>query len=309
VILFQIVKSFTVKIKPEDILKLDEILKPCVELTSLSLLLCTIQRDGRPILRQELANDVSLLIGHHPTLKRLVLKEFEDLLVGYWNIYCLPTSVETLEVYNSVLMHVGLGHWTGASTTSHIRNLTISSSWWSPSPSDINGCLKFVESHAETLVSLHIGLCSDEHQPTVGSLKHMAKRLAQFNKLQHFTYHVLNVHDLLNILLHVMPLIAVNQSLNSYDLTSVFGLRSYDRDFLQSLQLAMKKICIGRKGLLDFAKVDFFVRVAEEFEDGIPTVEYEDLFEVIGKCYSPDDYDCECNMDEDFDFEDGIPND
>src|SRR6218665_3087549 len=71
-------KSFTVRIKPEDISKLDEILKPCVELTSLSLSLCANQRNGT--VRRKLANNLSLLIGHHPSLKRLVLENFEDLL-------------------------------------------------------------------------------------------------------------------------------------------------------------------------------------------------------------------------------------
>jgi len=136
-----------------------------------------------------------------------------------------------------------LEHGTDASTTSHIRDLTISSSLVSKSPSDINGYLKFVESHAETLVSLHIDLSRGEHQPTVDSLKRMAKRLAKFNKLQRFTYHVQNVHDILVILRDVIPLIAVNQSLNSYSLSSDFGLLRYDRDFLQSLQLTMKTIC------------------------------------------------------------------
>src|SRR6218665_410729 len=146
-------------IKPEDILKLDEILKPCVELTSLSLELYWAERNDA--VRQKLANDLSLLIGHHPTLKRLVLRDFEDLLVGYWDKYRLPTSLETLEVHRTILMHVDLEHGKDASTTSHIRDLTISSK---TSLSDIEGYLKFVESHAETLVSLHIDFRWSEHQ-------------------------------------------------------------------------------------------------------------------------------------------------
>jgi len=288
------VKSFTVEITPEDILKLDEILKPCVELTSLHLRLRLFRAERNDALRQKLANDVSLLIGRHPTLKRLVLHNFEDLLVGHWDVYHLPTSLETLVLYDSILMRVDLEHWTNASTTSHIRDLTISS-FLTESPSDINGYLKFVESHAETLVSLDIHLCNSEHQPTVDSLKRMAKRLAQYNKLQSFKYRVQNVHDLLVILLDVMPLIAVNQSFNSYYLDS---LLSYDRDFLQSLQLAIKKICIERKGLLDFAVVDFYVD--EEFADDIPTVKFEELREVIGyPCHSPDDYSYEDDIYED----------
>jgi len=278
------VKSFTVEITPEDILKLDEILKPCVELTSLHLRLRLFRAERNDALRQKLANDVSLLIGRHPTLKRLVLHNFEDLLVGYGDIYRLPTSLETLILLNSSLMRVDLEHWTNASTTSHIRNLTIMSCLRSESPSHINGYLKFVESHAETLVSLDINLCMVEHLPTVDSLKRMAKRLAQFNKLQSFKYHVQNVHDLLVILLDVLP-----QSLNSCHLCTSSCLLSYGRDFLQSLQLAMKKMCIGRKGLLDFARVDFYVD--KEFADGIPTVEYDELSEVIGySCHSSDDY-------------------
>src|SRR6218665_1979843 len=244
-------KSFSVAIKPEDILKLDEILKPCVELTSLSLSLCANQRNDA--LQQSLANDVSLLIGHHPTLKRLVLRHFRDLIVGYWDKYRLPTSLETLEFYDSSLMHVDLEHGTDASTTSHIRDIEISSFLYSISPSEIEGYLKFVESHAETLVSLDIDLSWNEHQPTVDSLKRMAKRLAQFNKLQRFKYKVRNVHDMLVILREVMPLIASNQSLNSYSITSDRCFLGCDNEILQQLQLAMKTICIGRKRLLDFA--------------------------------------------------------
>ena len=60
--------------------------------------------------------------------------------------------------------------------------------------------------------------------------------------------------------------------------------------------------------VLDFAEVSF--RVAGDFEDGISTVEYEDVCEVIGRqCHSPEFYDLEYDLDEDFDFEDGIPND
>src|SRR6218665_2153058 len=192
-------------IKPEDILKWYEVLKPCVELTSLSLGLtqCEAERNDAP--RQKLANDVSLLIGHHPTLKRLVLHNFKDLLVGYWDKYRLPTSLETLVFDHTILMHVDLEHGTDASTTSHIRDLTILSF---SRLSDVEGYLKFVESHAETLVSLHFILPSCEHQPTVDSLKRMAKRLAKFNKLQRFTYHVQFAHDVLVILRDVMPLIA-----------------------------------------------------------------------------------------------------
>src|SRR6218665_3714339 len=288
-------------IKPEDILKLDEILKPSVELTSLSLNLYTRQMYERDdALQQKLANDLSLLIGHHPTLKRLVLDGFQDLLVGYWDKYRLPTSLETLVLKDSILTCVDLEHGTDASTTSHIRDLTISNILVSKSPSDINGYLKFVESHAETLVSLDIYLCVGEHQPTVDSLKHMAKRLAKFNKLQHFRYRAQNVLDILEILLDVMPLIAVNQSLNSYDLSTYSSLSRYDRDLLEALQLAMKKICSGRERLLDFAVVSFCVY--EEFEDGIPTVEYEDLCEVIGQCHSAGFYYFEYDVDKDFDF-------
>jgi|SRR6218665_2953035 len=244
-------KSFTVRIKPEDISKLDEILKPCVELTSLSLSLCANQRNDT--VRRKLANNLSLLIGHHPSLKRLVLENFEDLLVGYWDQYRLPTSLETLEFKDSSLMRVDLEH--GTNTTSHIRDIKISSFSCSISPSEIEGYLKFVESHAETLVSLDINLSENEHQPTVDSLKRMAKRLAQFNKLQRFKYKVRSVHDMLAILRDVMPLIASNQSLNSYSIASACCLLGYDKDILQQLQLAMKTICVGRKRLLDFAKL------------------------------------------------------
>src|SRR6218665_1821132 len=198
--------------KPEDILKLDEILKPCVELTSLSLTLPYIKQRRNECLsaelydalRQKLANDVSLLIGRHPSLKRLVLRNFEDLLVGYWDKYRLPTSLEILILYDSILMRVDLENGTDASIPSHIRDLTISSFVSSESPSDIEGYLKFAESHAETLVSLDIYLSGNEHQLPVDSLKRMAKRLAQFNKLQRFTYFVREVQDLLVILRDVM---------------------------------------------------------------------------------------------------------
>src|SRR6218665_2894518 len=239
------------RIKPEDILKLDNILKPCVELTSLSLALCANQRNDT--VRRKLANNLSLLISHRPTLKRLVLDNFEDLLVGYWDKYRLPTSLETLVLYNSILMRVDLEPGTDASTTSHIRDIEILSFSCSVSPSEIEGYLKFVESHAETLVSLDINLSKNEHQPTVDSLKRMAKRLAQFNKLQSFKYNVRNVQDILVILRDVMPLIASNQSLNGYSISSDRCVLGYDKDILQQLQLAMKTICIGRKRLLDFA--------------------------------------------------------
>jgi len=89
----------------------------------------------------------------------------------------------------------------------------------------------------------------------------------------------------LEILLDVLPLI---ESLKSYNLSSDSCL--CDRDFLQSLQLAMKKICIGRKGLLDFAKVILYVG-GREFQDGIPIVEYEELSEVLGcQCHLLDGY-------------------
>src|SRR6218665_3425291 len=200
-------------VHPEDSLKLDEILKPCVELTYLSLHLFTAGRNDA--LRQQLANDLSLLIDHLPTLKRLVLDGFQDLLVGYWDKYRLPTSLETLVLKDSILTCVDLEHGTDASTTSHIRDLTISNILLCKSPSHINGYLKFVESHAETLVSLDIFVCVGEHQPTVDSLKLMAKRLAKFNKLQRFTYRVQNAHDILVILRDVMPLIAIIQSFDS----------------------------------------------------------------------------------------------
>jgi len=286
-------------IQPEDILKLDEILKPCVALTSLSLTLSTAERyDG---LGQRLANDLTLLIGHHPTLKRLVLNNFENRLDGHWDICHLPISLETLVLKDSLLTCVDLEHWTDSSTISHIQDLTISNFFLSIWPSEIEGYLKFVESQAETLVSLHINLSRCEYQPTVDRLKRMAERLAKFNKLQRFTYHEKNVDDILVILRDVLPLI---ESLKSYDLRSDSCLFRHDRDFLQSLQLAMKKICIGRKGLLDFATVIFYV--CREFQDGIFIGEYDDLLEVMGyQCHSPDDYDCEHDIDED--FQDGIP--
>src|SRR6218665_288734 len=198
-------------IEPEDILKLDEILKPCVELTSLSLTLSTAELYDA--LGQRLANDLTLLIGHHPTLKRLVLHNFEDLLVDHWDIYRLPISLETLVLKDTVFTCVDLEYGTDASTISHIQDFTISNFFLSIWPSDREEYLKFVKSQAETLVSLHINLSRDP-QPTVDSLKHMAKRLAKFNKLQRFTYHVKNVDDILEMLLDVMPLI---ESLNSYD--------------------------------------------------------------------------------------------
>src|SRR6218665_1066799 len=293
----------------EDILKLDEILKPCVELSSLSLRLITAERNDA--LRPKLANDLSLLIGHHPTLKQLVLGNFQDLLVGYWDKYRLPTSLETLVLNDSIWMRVDLEHCPDASTTSHIRELTISSFSFLPkSPSDINGYLKFVESHAETLVSLHINLSRGEHQPTVDSLKRMAKRLAKFNKLQRFRYHVQNVHDILVILRDVMPLIASNQSFNSYELNSDSGLLNCDGDFLQALQLAMKQICIGRRQVLDFGLVCLEGYDAE-FGDGNPTVQYEDIRELEGdRSHSDDYYYSDYRpMDKDFVFQDVIPND
>src|SRR6218665_190148 len=131
------------KVQPEDILKLDEMLKPCVELTSPSLVLLTAVRNDA--LRQKLANDVSLLIGHHPTLKRLVLDNFEDLLVGCWDKYRLPTSLETL-LYRTILMRVDLEHGTDASTTSHIRDLSITSFF---SPSDIEGHFVMLQSSSK----------------------------------------------------------------------------------------------------------------------------------------------------------------
>src|SRR6218665_549525 len=289
------------RIQAEDILKLDEILKPCVELTSLSLTLST--GDLCYALGQRVANDLSLLIGHHPTLKRLVLHNFEDLLVDYWDIYRLPISLETLVLKNSVLTCVDLEYGTDASTISHIQNLTISNYSWHMS--EIEGYLKFIESQAETLVSLHIHLFLCDYLPHVHSLKHMAKCLAKFNKLQRFTYHmenvgdeldVQNLYDMLEILLDVMPLI---ESLKSYNLIRSSGSCLYDRDILQSLQLAMKKICIGRKGLLDFATVNF--NECQEFQDGIFIGEYDDLLEVMGyQCHSSDDYGCERDMGEDF---------
>src|SRR6218665_48101 len=292
------------RIRPEDILKLDEILKPCVELTSLSLELYTVERNDA--LRQKLANDLSLLIGHHPTLKRLALENFQD-LVGFGDKYRLPTSLETLVLEASVLTCVDLEHGTDSSTTSHIRDLTISSF---SSLSDIEGYLKFVESHAETLVSLHINLSRGEHQPTVDSLKRMAKRLAKFNKLQRFRYHVQNVHDILVILRDVMPLIASNQSFNSYELNSDSGLLNCDGDFLQALQLAMKQICIGRRQVLDFGLVCLEGYDAE-FGDGNPTVQYEDIRELEGdRSHSDDYYYSDYRpMDKDFVFQDVIPND
>jgi len=285
------------KIEPKDISKLDEILKPCVVLTSLSLKLFTAERND--LFRQKLANDLSLLIGHHPTLKRLVLRNFLDLLVGYGNKYPLPTSLETLVLHDSVLTR-----WTDATTTSHIRDFTISNdSFCSIRPSDVEGCLKFVESHAETLVSLHINLSSGEHQPTVDRLKRMAKRLAQFNKLQRFTYYPDNDNDLLEILHDVMSLI--NQSLNSYTLSdsSFLGDDRRDRDFIQSVQMAMKTICRQRRRLLDFALLTFD---GHDGFNGITIVDYEDMCEVVdNQWHSLGDYGCE--RDDDEDLEDGIP--
>src|SRR6218665_1751522 len=115
-------------IEPEDILILDEILKPCVELISLSLTLSTAELYDA--LGQRVANDLTLLIGHHPTLKRLVLHNFEDLLVDHWDIYRLPISLETLVLKDSVLTCVDLEYGTDASTISHIQNLTISNYSW-----------------------------------------------------------------------------------------------------------------------------------------------------------------------------------
>ena len=155
------------------------------------------------------------------------------------------------------------------------------------SQSDMERCLKFVENQAETLVSLHIDLSMNGQQPTVDRLKRMTKRLAEFNKLQRFTYRVQNVHDILEILINVMPLIAINQSLNSYSLDSDSYLWRNNREFLQALQLAMKTTCIGRRRLLDFATVIFHVN--EEFH----LVEYEDRWEVVGyRFHLPESYFC-----------------
>ena len=263
-------------------MKLDEILKPCVELVSLSLSLDTNHRQklaNDEILRQNFANDVSLLIIHHPTVKRLVFRNFEDSIVGYEDKYPLPTSLETLILSDS---RVYFEHWTDASNTPHIRDLTIVKTSCR-SQSEMEGCFRFIEGHAETLVSLHINLCMKRHQPTVDRLKRMAKCLAQFNKLQRFTYRVRNVRDILEILLDVMPLIAINQSLNSYSLDCDYEYWRYDRDFLQALQLAMKTVCVGRKRLLDFAIV--IVKIGQGFQDGFPIVEYEEycrLWSVFG---------------------------
>src|SRR6218665_433577 len=284
----------------EDFLKLDEVLTPCVELTSLSLQLYR----ANDALRQKLANDLSLLIGHRPTLKRLVLYKFYDLLVGYWDKYRLPTSLEILVFDYTILMHVDMEHVTDASTTSHIRDLTISCK---PSLSDIEGYLKFVESQAETLVSLHIDFRFSEHHPTVDRLKRMAKRLAKFNKLQRFTYRVQRAHDILMIVRDVMPLIAVSQSLISYCITSDYGLE-YDKDILQQLQLAMKKICIGRRRVLDFGTVFLDVYNAE-FGDDNPAVPYRDVSELEGyQCHSADDLDRDFYRDGNFYFDNVIPN-
>jgi len=298
------VKSFSVKIKPEDILKLDEILKPCVELTTLrlTLSLCTSHRNDT--LRQNLANDVSLLFSHHPTVHTVFFTGFEDLIVGYWDKYRLPTSLETLVLLNSVLMRVDLDHSTDVSTTSRIRHIKIASMRYSICPSGVEGYLKFVESHAETLVSVDINLSWNEHQATENSLKRMAKRLAQFNKLQSFTYYVRNVDDILVILREVMPLIAINQSLNSYSISSNRCFLGYDRDFLQSLRLAMKTICVGRERLLDFAML---ISDGHEGSNGIPIVEYGDLFEVVGyRCRYPEHSGSQHDTNDE-DVEDGIP--
>src|SRR6218665_3307886 len=292
----------------EDFLKLDEVLTPCVELTSLSLELYR----ANDALRQKLANDLSLLIGHRPTLKRLVLYRFCDLLVGYWDKYRLPTSLEILVFDYTILMHVDMEHGTDASTTSHIRDLTISSK---TSLSDIEGYLKFVESQAETLVSLHIDFRWCEHQPTVDRLKRMAKRLAKFNKLQRFTYHGQHAHDILMIVRDVMPLIAVIQSFNSFCIRSNYGCWRIsaddedDKDILQQLQLAMKKICIVRRRVLDFGTV-FLDVYNEEFEDDNPAVPYRDVAELEGyQCHSADDHDPrELYRDGNFYFDNVIPN-
>jgi len=279
-------------------LKLDEILKPCVELTtlSLSLTLCTSHRNDT--LRQNLANDVSLLFSHHPTVKKVVFCGFEDLIVGYWDKYRLPTALETLVLFKSVLMRVDLDHSTDVSTTSSIRHIKILSSTYSVCPSGVEGYLKFVESHAKTLVSVDINLSWNRHQPNVNSLKRMAERLAQFNKLQSFTYYVRNIHDILVILREIMPLIAINQSLNSYSICSRRSFLGYDRDFLQSLRLAMKTICVGRERLLDFATI---FSDAHKRSNGIPIVEYEDLFEVVGyRCHSPENSDSEQDADDEY---------
>jgi len=290
------VKWFAIRIEPEDILKLDRILKPCVHLTALTLTLNHGNYHLDDNLRQNLANDVSLLISHHPTIKRLCLIDFRDLIVGYGYKYCLPTSLDTLALHNCVLTHVDLEHWTDACTKSHIEDLLISGRC-SNCPSDTDGILKFVEKLAESLVSLHMDLSANEHQPTVDHLKRMAKRLAKFDKLQRLTYHVQNVRDILEILRDVMP--SINQSLHAYTLCCLLGC---NKDFLRSLQLEMKAMCIERKRLLDFASLVFYVD--EDFQDGIPIVKFEDLWGVMGfQCSSLGDYRCEHNMDEDLDFD------
>jgi len=260
------------QLRPQDILKLDEILKPCVELTSLSLALYIVNYNDA--LRHKLANDLSLLLGHHLTVKRLVLRNFN----GYEDKYPLPTSLETLVLMGSFL----------TSSTPHIRDLTILNPCCH-SQSDMEGCLKFVESQAETLVSLDIDFSKNGQQPTVDSLKRMAKCLAEFNELQRFKYKVQTVHDMLVILREVMPLIAINESLNSYTIISDHCFLGYDKDILQQLQLAMKTLCIGRRRLLDFALL-----ICADHRGGsiaIPIVEYEDLWEVVGdRCRYPESY-------------------
>src|SRR6218665_3350164 len=78
----------------------------------------------------------------------------------------------------------------------------------------------------------------------------------------------------------------------------------------------MKKICIGRRRVLDFASVLLSV-YDEEFVDGNPTVQYQYIRELEGNeldyCHSDDDYVCRCYSDDDFDdvipktdFQDGI---
>jgi len=110
-------------------------------------------------------------------------------------------------------------------------------------------------------------------------------------------------------LLLTRALIAINQSFNSYDISSDSGLLTYNGDFLQALQLAMKKICMGRRRVLDFGTV--FLEVDDaEFGDGNPTVQYQDVCELEGyQCHSDDYYDREYYRDDDFNFDDVIPND
>lgn len=289
-------KLISVAVEPEHIFKLDEILKPCVELASLTLIL----RHGRHRLngrlRENLANDVSLLISHHPTIKELVFWGFRDLIAGYGDKYRLPPLLESFKVVDCVLTLVDWEHWANAYTTSSIRHLTIARRCLSR-VSDGDGLLKFVEKHAETLVSL--GIQINILQPTMDILKRMIKHLAKFNRLQSFTFYVDNVRDMLEFLRDITPSIAVNQSLNSYDLDSCAALLEYDKDFLQSLQAAMMAMCIQRRRLLDFATVTY---MDNEDHDGIPLVEYEGLHGVAGCRNYFIDNDCKHDdIDEDVD--------